>query len=70
MKIQLLKININKNRVFGLDILRELAIFFVVFGHGQRDYTKINGLQHKVSRIKKYKVYGMYRFLKLKSRTL
>ncbi len=29
-----LKININQNRVFGLDILRCLAILFVVAGHG------------------------------------
>jgi peptidoglycan/LPS O-acetylase OafA/YrhL len=34
--MQLLNININKNRVFGLDILRALAIFFVVFSHGRR----------------------------------
>jgi peptidoglycan/LPS O-acetylase OafA/YrhL len=29
-----LKIEINRNRIYGLDILRALAILFVVFGHG------------------------------------
>lgn len=28
------KIQIHNNRIFGLDILRALAIFFVVYGHG------------------------------------
>ncbi|MCC9066273.1 acyltransferase family protein [Flavobacterium piscisymbiosum] len=30
----ILKIDIGNNRVYGLDIIRCLAIFFVVFGHG------------------------------------
>ncbi|WP_343586242.1 acyltransferase [Flavobacterium sp.] len=32
--ISLLKIDVGCNRIFGLDILRCLAILFVVFGHG------------------------------------
>tara|TARA_R100000406_G_scaffold87632_1_gene72425 strand:- start:2448 stop:3215 length:768 start_codon:yes stop_codon:yes gene_type:complete len=32
----LLKININSNRIYGLDILRALAIFFVVLAHGDK----------------------------------
>lgn len=33
--IRLLKIDLGSNRIFGLDILRALAILFVVIGHGQ-----------------------------------
>lgn len=33
--VSFLKINIKKNRIYGLDILRCLAILFVVFGHGR-----------------------------------
>ncbi|MEX1187888.1 MAG: acyltransferase [Bacteroidia bacterium] len=36
MKIKdFLKIEINPNRIFGLDLLRAFAILFVVFGHGR-----------------------------------
>lgn len=31
----LFKIEINRNRIYGLDILRAMAILFVVFGHGK-----------------------------------
>ena len=30
-----LKIEINSSRIYGLDILRAMAILFVVIGHGQ-----------------------------------
>lgn len=34
IKLNFLKIEFSQNRVYGLDLLRALAIFFVVFGHG------------------------------------
>lgn len=37
--MNIFKIEISKNRVFGLDILRAAAIFFVVFGHGINIFT-------------------------------
>lgn len=32
---KLLRISISPNRIYGLDILRALAILFVVIGHGE-----------------------------------
>ena len=32
----ILKLELNPNRVYGLDILRALAIFFVVLAHGDK----------------------------------
>lgn len=33
--LKIFKLNLNPNRIYGLDILRAFAILFVVFGHGE-----------------------------------
>ena len=42
--ISFLKIEINKNRIYGLDILRALAILFVVLDHSKYTLQKSNSL--------------------------
>jgi len=40
--LNIFKIDINKNRIYGLDILRALAIFFVVLDHSTHTLEKSN----------------------------
>jgi peptidoglycan/LPS O-acetylase OafA/YrhL len=50
--INILKIEINKNRIYGLDILRAWAIFFVVLDHSTHTLQKSNSaFINEISRI-------------------
>lgn len=48
MPKNLLKIKIDSNRIYGLDVLRALAILFVVIGHGQSLLPKEFDSFHKL----------------------
>ena len=50
--ISFLIIEINKNRIYGLDILRALAIFFVVLDHSKHTLEKNSSVFiNEISRI-------------------